>query len=166
MNFTTEEITLCKEIAKYYRKPIKKGDYIAREVGELQIPYIEYVDIVNRDGDSLVVNAIENKIYRIYSHSEGFVINGDYQVEHELIPIFTWQDARGWLKEKGFYGSLNDLGKFKVYLAYKNFLDEEGAERMKQIRIMNQGNTDTEAVLKVILEILKEEKCNEKLATF
>jgi len=100
MNFNKEEITLCKEITKYYRKPIKKGDHIAREVGELQIPYTEYVEIVNRDGDSLVIDVTENKVYRIYSHSEGFVINVDYQIEHELIPLWTWQDARDWLREK------------------------------------------------------------------
>jgi len=151
MNFSKEEIALCKEIAKYYRKPIKKGDYIAREVGELQIPYIEYVDIVNRDGDSLVVNAIENKIYRIYSHSEGFVINGDYQVEHELIPIFTWQDAREWLKEKE-YELVTLSGDEEIQIMFH----KKATHYL--LTLCKQSKTDLEAILKVILEILKEIK--------
>lgn len=69
MKFTKEEIDLCKEIVKYYRKPIDFADwFFDSELGRTGIHF--HTMILNED--------ISNKI-----------------------PLWTWQDAREWLKEKG-----------------------------------------------------------------
>jgi hypothetical protein len=121
MSFTKEQIDLCKEIVKYYRKPIYRGG---------------------------------SYIYSIWKNPELFVSVGDlpneYQIAEAIIPLWTWKDAREWLKEKRqFLIGHHDTASGEIEIHFgKSWVSEYAGI----------GKTDLEAILKVVLEILKEEK--------
>jgi hypothetical protein len=118
MNFSTEEITLCKEIAKYYRKPIKKGD-------------------------RYLIPALGQDIYLWTFPTPN--------TRKETIPLFTWQDARNWLRENNFI--LRNLSETVDGISIFS-----GILNRKPIRAFQEmGKTDTEAILKVMVQILKED---------
>ena len=77
MKFTDKEIELCKEIAKYYIKPIKYGDWFC---------YVNY----------------ENENYiRIYQKEPYAMPEYD-----RTFPLWSLEDCLGWLKEKEFIISI------------------------------------------------------------
>ena len=119
MKFSTEEITLCKEIAKYYRKPIGFGDWFYDEE-------IEHIGI----------------------HVYTMILEEDVSGK---IPLWTWQDARDWLRKEGY-----ELTRF---FSYVNKVGISFYKKGVQLSsLCGEGKTDLEAILKVILEILKEIK--------
>jgi len=119
MNFTTEEIDLCKEIAKYYWKPIYFGDWFYDE--ELNRPAI---------------------------HVYTMILN---EYMSDRFPLWTWQDARDWMREKG-YTLETFSGDMHIEIAFH----KRGTHYLSSLN--QDGNTDLEAILKVVLKILKEEK--------
>ena len=124
MNFNTEEISLCKEIAKYFRKPIGFGDWFYDEE-------IEHIGI---------------HVYTMFLEED---VSGK-------IPLWTWQDARDWLREKGYVLDSLQTGRkaesvFVRFYILKLF-------KGKEIVIDGIGKTDLEAILKIVLNVLEEIK--------
>jgi hypothetical protein len=117
MNFTKEEIDLCKEIVKYYQLP------------------------------SSLWLCKENEENVIFDYA------GDFQYFPPYIPLWTWKDAREWLRGKGW-----------ISITLTTFNDDSGSmvkfwdKKAENVFLKEEGNTDLEAILKAILEILKEEK--------
>lgn len=137
MKFTSEEIALCREIGKYYRKPMNPGDWFYFE----KYNRIEFVDDIFFKNREIPLKGIQLSTPTQYP---------SYPEPIDYFPIWTWQDAREWLTRKRYWFRLDyhpDCNpKYKLQL-FKNTLNsiyEEG------------GKTDLEAILKVILAILKE----------
>jgi len=83
MKFTDEAIALCKEIANYYQKPIDKYDPV--------IANWSNVDIIGL----------------LYSKEDGRIMaRNQYFYPDKIIPLWTFEDAREWLGEKGEIGIL------------------------------------------------------------
>ena len=134
MNFTTEEIALCKEIAEYFRKPIQKGEWFSLLCDNSPFLLDNYSFWV--EGFDLYEREYERK-NRIYNKDDWW-------------PLWTWQDAREWLREKGW--------EINEHLDSLDIVKVEFARISDRIKLQNKGKSDLEAILKVVLEILKEEK--------
>ena len=117
MNFSKEEIALCKEIAKYYRLP--NSLWVCKE-----------------SEDNVI-----------------FDYAGDFQYFPPYIPLWTWQDARDWLRERNWFLVLRNFGNVSHFGIWK-----EEQREPKSYKYAQAGKTDLEAILKVVLEILREGK--------
>jgi len=146
MKFTKEEIRLCKEIARYYRKPIKYGDWYL-------IKTTEYEDIdVNRSFDK---NGKRRRIsikktFQVCAHCSPKLL--------DIISLWTWEGAREWLRERNWYLFEHGdwyLNKNEVLVRANPLLDN--GEFNYDVAIKRFGKTDLEAILKVVLAVLKEE---------
>lgn len=118
MNFTKTEIALCREIARYYRKPIGYGDWYYYKPNQECIP-----------------NIVRNGIF-------------DEKLD---FPLWTFEDAREWLKGKGFvYIDLSIQTRSSFISASTKLVT--GKRKVKTAF----GVTSLEAILKVVLAVSKE----------
>lgn len=128
MDFTREEIKLCKQVAGKHRKPIEYGDwYYSKHLKEvlLQSPFINVVrdrEIINRDKN--------------------------------IIPLWTISDCLEFLEEKERSYRLENSNTHaygKYYFAC--FMPSNHPDRRHGI--YKYGKSVLEACLKAVLEILE-----------
>lgn len=119
MRYSKEEIRLCKEIYRYYKRP-----------SEYRNP---------------------------------FYLSED---DEQIIPLWTWRGARSWLKERGYAVYVLAEHPDFMYLSVKKTRciekDGDGVKHYKfdsATEIVRRGKTDLEAILKVVLAVLREEGC-------
>ena len=72
------------------------------------------------------------------------------------IPLWTISDCISWLREKGFYLSINTLGEYWTCLAYKHIFNEDNKDIGP--RIFFQEKTLLSVLLKIILAVVEEVK--------
>ncbi|MHA1225209.1 MAG: hypothetical protein ACTSPV_00535 [Candidatus Hodarchaeales archaeon] len=139
MKPSKEEIRLCKEIARRYRKPPRQGDWVFVE------KYKNYF---------LVVGVIRTKAGNQFeiTNEEKFW-DSDYDDKQKYFPLWTWEDAREWLRKKGFvYITLSIQTRSSFISASTKLV--VGKRKVKTAF----GATSLEAILKVVLAVLKEVK--------
>ena len=124
--FTKEEISLCKQIAKKHRKEIKCGDWILRN-GELRLNLDGKLAWLE-DGRQDIIIKITNKT--------------------EIIPLWTISDCLEFLREKGFNCFHVDSDGDEATLAVDNLRDGISASFL--------AKTPLEACLKAALATLEE----------
>jgi len=130
MKFTDEEIRLSEEIARYYRKPINKYEPV----------------IASWPGMGDLIGMLQ-------SEKEGIVIaENSHLYPTEIIPLWTWEDAREWLGEKGFIYVTLSIQPGRVFISASTKL-VVGKRKVKTAF----GVTSLEAILKVVLAVVKEE---------
>jgi len=146
MKFTREEIRLCEEITRHYRKQIKYGDwYLMKTSKPEDITDVNYS--YDKDGKRSRLNV--RRQLRLLSICSPKAL--------DIIPLWTWKDAREWLFSRSevevltlrYYQILGISHKgyiAKVVILYANGRFYEA-----------EGKTDTEAILKIVLAVLKEE---------
>jgi len=151
MRYTKKEIELSKEIAKYYNKKIQPGDWIYwKDNKHMEVTLVDDIWLKMRDGKLSVPS---------HSLDEPHIIENYF-------PLWTFKDAREWLRKRGWrlnrhYDGWScekrlipkqpDIVALKFW-SYKNDLLPE---------IKGQGKTDLEAILKVVLAVLKRERKSE-----
>ncbi len=148
IEFTKEEMILCEQLANRHRKDLKIGMYVWREFDKT-IRLIYKLDEKEKDIYTVYTSVIlKTEIFEklFWNNLEG----------GWLTPLWTISDCIFWLREKGFYLSINTLGEYWTCLAYKNIFDEEN----KNIgpRIFFQEKTLFSALLKIVLAVLGEAK--------
>lgn len=133
MNWTKQEIENSRMISQYVTKDIKYGDWIYDEDGES-----EYLFIM---------------MYRLLP----MVYQEGYDLSHRLLtcnwfPLWTWQDCREWLSQKGWVlrGHSEDK-KHGIFIELFNY--EKKADELYQIN--ERGKTDTEAIQKCVIKVLE-----------
>ena len=131
--FSKEEIELCKEISSFFRKPIGFADWFLLD---------DYSTIPKVWIEEFQAPLIHPPLGERY------------------VPLWTWQNARDWLREKGWeFKDLIVKNKMTPNTAYKmSYISCENFRKTHGFEINKFGNTDPEAILKVIVQILKEEK--------
>jgi len=146
MRYNKKEIELCNEIAKYYRKPVKYGDWI-------------YLNQEKRLVDDVWLKVDSERLSMPNQYSYEPIIIENY------FPLWTWEGAREWLREKGYLIYVMAEHPDFIYLSFKIphhiEKDYEGKKHYRFKRsseIVTKGKTDLEAILKIVLAVLKEEK--------
>jgi len=132
MKFTSEEIALCKKLHELgVRRKIKEGDWYI-------LPSDSLTGTIPRLFDA---RSIAHELW-------------EFEINKEGTPLWTWADAREWLREKGYwllkhFDHANDLVKNTVKiidaktiydLIHKGFIEQS-------------GDSDLEAILKCMVEI-------------
>ena len=143
MKFTKEEISLCKQVAERYRKPIKCGDWILRD-GELRLNLDGKLAWLEDGGQDIIIK-ITNKT--------------------EIIPLWTISDCLEFLKKRGEQGwEIKSIVKSVAKEFYQvEIRHQSGEGRFGEVYAthpspVGEGNTLLEACLKAILALLEEEK--------
>jgi len=130
MKPTKEEISLCKQVAKRYRKEIKCGDWILRD-GELRLNLDGKLAWLE-DGKQDIIITITNKT--------------------EVIPLWTISDCLEFLRLSGYQYQLAFLKspKWSNYVhVWKSITGEE---------YNTSSKAPLEACLKAVLAVLEEGK--------
>ncbi len=132
MMVSKEEAKLCKEIAKYYEKPIT-----------------EYEQVIASWPDDCMGDIVGV----LHSIKEGIVLAKNmYLYPEEIIPLWTFEDAIEWLEEKGFIYITLSMQTRSSFISASTKL-ELGKRDVKTAF----GTTPLEAILKVVLAVVKEE---------
>jgi len=124
--WSKEEISLCKQVAEKYIKPMEYGDWWN-----------------DRKKETLLVSI------------KKWIMSEDI-VKEEMFPLWTISDCISWLREKGFYLSINTLGEYWTCLAYKHIFNEKDKDIGP--RIFFQEQTLLSVLLKIILAVFEEGK--------
>lgn len=133
MNFTKEEIKLCKKIANKHRKEIVVGNWIHFE-----------------DGFYLVIEVVKTpEKVDIYATDFGVAISAD----DDFTPLWQISDCSEFLRERAVY--LEGLNQAEEeYICYVGNRDDLGM--VKGTIISFDGKTPLEALLKAVLAIVEE----------
>jgi len=130
-SLSKKEIELCREIARYHKKEINKGDYF----------------ISGLSGEVLL--------------NTGMLVDTEYKKPD--VPIWTWEDAREWLIERGWrlnqhYDGWSCRGGRVPQKPDMVGLEFWSYENVLLPAFNGRGKTDLETILKVVLAVLKREK--------
>lgn len=141
MKFSKEEIRLCKEIAKYYRKPIN----------------LSYVAI---DG-KFYLSTLDRLISEEHEYYNPKVKDDALEDINRFWPLWTLQDCLDWLKSQEYnyyeWGSQTKKNVAVFTAIHDNWHELKGAEVFKAI-VEEEADTILEAALKAVLAVLKEGK--------
>ena len=146
MKYTEKEINLCKEIARYYRKPINEYEPVIASWPNVRD--VTGLLLSKKDGSVLCKNKRLLYPYPFYPK--------------KIIPLWTWEEAREWLRKRG--GVLIDLtewsdGRIVCEIAFNPEKHKDsGWSCPAENLITKEGKTDLEAILKVVLAVLKKEQ--------
>jgi len=140
MRYTKKEIEICREIARYYQKPVRFGDWFIWS----DIPPINTNSPNLIDSYQLADDLNERK-------------------EKDWFPLWTFEDAREWLFERGWrlnqhYDGWSCRGGRVPQKPDMVGLEFWSYENVLLPAFNGRGKTDLEAILKVVLAVLKEEK--------
>ncbi len=131
MNFTPEQINLCKQIAEKYRKEMQYGDWYWHECEPtLENPFLW----TTKD---------------MYAYATG--------EKKYILPLWTVSDCLEFLKSRIFYGSISDVGAY-YEASYKKVVIGENDEDKSILVGSGVCETPLEACLKAVIEVLKNER--------
>lgn len=131
MNFTKEEISLCKQVAKKHKKEIKRGNWILDEHGEVRL--IERIQ-----GE--ILSAGGNDSIRFVSH-----------YNPDVTPLWTISDCLEFLRERKWCIEFSYICEPRVVISYVQ-------PKKESKRFQLEGDTALEVYLKAVLAVLEEGK--------
>ena len=151
MNFTKEEISLCKQIAEKHKKDIKRGDWYAAEMfcpvkdikAHLKMMGNDYIEIGKRK-------------YSIGLRTEISIMTPERQLNAIWFPLWAISDCLEFLRERGWwlYKLIEVIGGDGFWCAITNPSENLGGRN----RFERHGKTALEACLKAVLAVLEEGK--------
>ena len=143
MNFTKEEVSLCKQIAKKHRKNIVEGDWLLKDE---EIGLVQDIKIDSVFNEWLIILLIE---------SEEVLGSGCVrQNDPDVTPFWTISDCLEFLREKGFRYNLED---YRINPKDLVSIFISGGKN-SACRLTRAGKTPLEACLKAVLVVLEEGK--------
>ena len=139
IEFTKEEISLCKRVAERHRKEIERGDWVLYGKDEIRL------------AERIKVNLELNDIIWIGDNDSTGVVS---QNNSEVTPLWTISDCLEFLKARIFYGSISDVGSYyEAY--YKKVIVGENDEDLSIKVQSGTCKTPLEACLKAVLAVLE-----------
>ena len=91
MKYTETEISLCKEIAEHWRKPVTIDDLAYR---------VDRSKVIRIDGDCYLTSVDGTKLKLKKFERSGWCF--EEMNSTDWFPLWTWRDCREWLRERGW----------------------------------------------------------------
>ena len=151
INFTKEEISLCKQVVEKYRKNIVRGDWYA---AEMFCPVKDIKAHLKMMGNDYV--EIGKKKYSIGLRTEISIMTPERQLNAIWFPLWTISDCLEFLEEKTTDWSLDkDIDREGRQTGKFSFWWMPSPKYKDNYRL---GKTILEACLKAVLAVLEDNK--------
>lgn len=142
--FTPKEISLCREIAEIYRKPINRGDYYAAKMFKPIRNIKAYLDM---RGDGYAV--IGKEKYLISIRTENDAITADRQKALFWFSLWQEHDCLEWLRKEH-----ESIVIQYIWQSWNVYVKKSPEGNIQSYKFT--GKTPLEALLSAVLAIMKE----------